>query len=269
MYRFRVAALAHLRHVGAPEMRTPIRNISEVKDRAAMQKLIEGIHQFQETVFSPRRAHFERLKDGQSPETLFITCSDSRIDPNLLTQSEPGELFILRNAGNIIPPYSPSHLGGEAPSIEYAVAALHVRDIIVCGHSHCGAMKALLDPTMVAELPLVASWLAQAETTRRLVQMYQRDVLEKNGDKSERLSPEESAELLNVTVQQNVLVQLENLRTHPAVAAALAQGKLQLHGWIYRIETGGVDVYDPQESRFISLAATPRANTPALAGVRG
>jgi carbonic anhydrase len=250
-----------------------------------MEKLIEGVQQFQETVFSPQRVHFERLKNGQSPETLFITCSDSRIDPNLLTQTRPGELFILRNAGNIIPPYSAGHLGGEAPTIEYAVAALGVKDIIVCGHTDCGAMKALLDPEMVEELPLVASWLAQAETTRRLVQAYQRSggrtnpnghwsangygARTQNGQMQDVLNPEESAHLLEFTVQRNVLVQIENLRTHPAVAAALAHGDLRLHGWVYRIETGSVDAYDACEGRFVSLNAQQCAHAHDLASVAG
>ena len=104
-----------------------------------MQKLLEGLHHFQQNIFSSQRELFERLAKGQSPETLFITCSDSRINPNLLTQTQPGELFILRNAGNIIPPYGAAN-GGEGATIEYAVAVLGVKDIIVCGHAHCGAM---------------------------------------------------------------------------------------------------------------------------------
>lgn len=116
-----------------------------------MQKLIEGIHQFQRESFLPLQGLFEQLARGQQPETLFITCSDSRIDPNLLTQSKPGDLFILRNAGNIIPPHGAGN-GGEAATIEFAAGALAVRDIIVCGHSHCGAMKGLLQPEQVASL---------------------------------------------------------------------------------------------------------------------
>src|SRR5947209_1011259 len=110
-----------------------------------MQKLVEGVHHFQANIFSPQRELFERLADGQSPVALFITCSDSRINPNLLTQTEPGELFILRNAGNLVPPYGAGP-GGEAATVEFATAALGIRDIIVCGHSHCGAMRALLAP---------------------------------------------------------------------------------------------------------------------------
>ena len=133
-----------------------------------MQKLIEGIHQFQEENFRPLQGLFEKLSRGQNPETLFITCSDSRIDPNLLTQSQPGDLFILRNAGNIVPSHGGPY-GGEVATIEFAVAGLGVKDIIICGHSHCGAMMGLLQPEMVANLPAVSSWLSHAETTRRIV----------------------------------------------------------------------------------------------------
>ena len=134
-----------------------------------MQKLIHGLHRFQTDVFSDRRAFFEQLAKGQAPEVLLITCSDSRIDPSLLTQTDPGELFILRNAGNIVPPHGAAN-GGEGATIEFAVAGLGIKDIIICGHSHCGAMKGLLEPDQLATMPTVASWLSHAETTRRIAQ---------------------------------------------------------------------------------------------------
>ena len=121
-----------------------------------MQKLIEGIHQFQEDNFRPLQGLFEKLSKGQNPETLFITCSDSRIDPNMITQSQPGDLFILRNAGNIVPPHAAAN-GGEGATIEFAVAGLGVKDIIICGHSHCGAVKGLLQPEMLAILRHIAT----------------------------------------------------------------------------------------------------------------
>ena len=122
-----------------------------------MQKLIQGIHQFQENVFRSQQDLFERLSQGQSPEALFITCSDSRINPNLITMTNPGDLFILRNAGNIIPPYGAAN-GGEGATIEFAIAALGVQDIIVCGHSHCGAMKGLLYQETLEDLPATRAW---------------------------------------------------------------------------------------------------------------
>jgi carbonic anhydrase len=203
-----------------------------------MQKLLEGLHTFQETVFHKRRDLFEQLAKGQSPEALFITCSDSRINPNLLTHTEPGDLFILRNAGALVPAYGAT-AGGEEATIEYAVAVLGVRDIIVCGHSHCGAMKALLEPEQLQGVPSVARWLGHAEATRRLMK-------ENYGHLS-------GQELLDTTIRENVLVQIENLRTHPAVRSAVARGSLSLHGWFYRIETGEVVSYEPKSGQFIAV----------------
>lgn len=203
-----------------------------------MQRLIEGIHQFQQENFRPLQGLFEQLARGQSPETLFITCSDSRIDPNLLTRSQPGELFILRNAGNIIPPHGAAS-GGEAATIEFAVTALGVKDVIVCGHSHCGAMLGLLKPEVVAALPAVASWLSHAETTARIMR--------------DNYSHLEGQTLLTATVEENVLVQLENLKTLPSVASRLVKGDLHLHGWVYKIETGEVFAFDSRQGQFVPL----------------
>lgn len=203
-----------------------------------MQKLIEGIHQFREENFRPLQGLFEQLSKGQNPETLFITCSDSRIDPNLLTRSQPGDLFILRNAGNIVPPHGAAN-GGEAATIEFAVAALGVKDIIICGHFHCGAMQGLLKPETVAPLPALSSWLSHAETTRRIVH--------------DNYGHLEGNRLLTATIEENVLVQLENLRTHPAVASRLVRGDLHLHGWVYKIETGEVFAYDFTMGQFVPV----------------
>ena len=211
-----------------------------------MQKLIQGIHRFQEQDFRSLQGLFEQLANGQSPDTLFITCSDSRIDPNLLTRSKPGELFILRNAGNIVPPHGAAN-GGEAATIEFAVAALGVKDIIICGHSHCGAMKGLLQPEMVAQLPAVSSWLSHAETTRRIVQ--------------ENYGHLDGERLVTATVEENVLVQLENLRTLPAVASRLVRGDLHLHGWVYNIETGEVFAYDSTTGQFVPVAQYQPSDT--------
>jgi carbonic anhydrase len=203
-----------------------------------MQKLIQGIHQFQDQIFGTQRALFERLAAGQQPETLLITCSDSRINPNLITQTDPGELFIVRNAGNIVPPFGAAN-GGEGATIEFAVVGLGVQNIIVCGHSHCGAMKGLLRPESLANMPTMAGWLKHAEATRWVAQQKYADL------------PDDR--LLNVTIQENVLMQLENLRTHPSVAAGLASGKLKLHGWVYKIETGQVFAYDPDRGQFLPV----------------
>ncbi len=203
-----------------------------------MQKLLDGLHDFQAHVFAERREFFEHLALEQRPLALFITCSDSRINPNLLTQTDPGDLFIVRNAGNIIPPYGAMQ-GGEAATIEFGVAGLGVRDIIVCGHSHCGAMKALLDPPSAEDFPAMRSFLGHAEATKRIVR--------------ENYQHLHDDALLTATVEENVLVQLEHLRTHPVVAAKLARRELNLHGWVYKIETGGVHAYDYRQQQFLSL----------------
>lgn len=204
-----------------------------------MQKLVDGIHQFQNGIFSSKQQLFEGLVDGQNPLALFITCSDSRINPSLLTQTEPGELFILRNAGNIVPPYGAGE-GGEAATIEYAVSVLGVKDIVICGHSHCGAMGGLLDLPKLEKLPAVRSWLGHAESTHRIIDENYGHITD-------------PAARLTATVEENVLVQVEHLRTHPSVAAALGRKAVTLHGWVYKFETGQVFGYNPEENQFLPL----------------
>ncbi len=214
-----------------------------------MEKLVRGVDTFKREVHVRNKELFERLAEGQSPSTLFITCSDSRINPNLLTQTEPGEVFILRNAGNIVPTHG-SVAGGEAATIEYAVSALGVSDIVICGHSFCGAMKGLLDPGSLESLPAVRSWLTHAESTRAILRANYPD---REGDA-----------LLNVAIQENVLVLLQNLQTLPSVATRLAGGNLNLHGWVYKIETGDVLAYDGETGQFGRVAD----RRVALRGVR-
>lgn len=219
-----------------------------------MQKLIDGACRFHQTIFRTRKQLFERLAQGQHPLALFITCSDSRIDPNLLTQTEPGELFVLRTAGNIVPPYEAPQ-AGEAGTIEYAVTALRVPDIVVCGHSQCGAMAGLLDPESVAQMPAVAALLRYADPVRQ--------TLKDSGAGSD------DANRLNAAVEANVLLQLKHLRTHPSVAAALEQNSVRLHGWVYHFETGEVIACDARTSAFQPLQetdppeASPRSSPPA------
>jgi len=217
-----------------------------------MQKLVHGIHHFQTQVFRSHQALFEELEvHGQKPETLFVTCSDSRINPNLITQTEPGELFILRNVGNLIPPYE--SMGGMAAGIEFAVEALQVKDIIICGHSNCGAMEALLDPAKLEGLPATRAWLAHARKTEQIM-------WESYGHLKDHA-------LLHATVEENVLTQLENLRTHPAVAKAVASGQLHLHGWVYKIETGEVFAFDPARGQYVSVTG-PEGPAPLDEGHR-
>lgn len=204
-----------------------------------MQKLIRGVSRFQREVYVRNKELYTKLAEGQSPHTLFITCSDSRINPSVLTQSEPGEVFIVRNAGNIVPPHGAAACG-ETATIEYAVSALGVADVVICGHSHCGAMKGLLSPESLKDLPCVADWLAYAAATRAVLRENYPD-----------RSPEE---LHNLAIQENVLIQLENIKTLPSVAARLAAGNLGLHGWVYKIETGEVFAYAPEEGQFLPLS---------------
>ena len=217
-----------------------------------MQKLVRGIHQFQTEYFQPHQERFSRLTTGEEPVALFISCSDSRVSPTVLTQSQPGDVFVLRNAGNIAPPYGTSN-GGEAATIEYAVSALGVKHIIVCGHTYCGAMKALLNPDMVCELPAVADWLTYAQTTR--------DIIHANYAHLDEDAQHRAA------IEENVLVQLENLRTHPSVGRKIEEGEIHLHGWVYKIETGDVFSYDPSEGQFLRLvaAAEPLGEAPVEA----
>ncbi len=203
-----------------------------------MKKLIEGFKKFQREVFTAKRELFKTLAHGQHPRALFITCSDSRIDPCLITQTEPGELFILRNAGNLVPSYGTT-IGSTIATIEYAVGVLGVKNIIVCGHTDCGVVKAILEPEQVGDLPAVKSWLLQAEATRRVVRENYGSL---TGDA-----------LYVATTQENVRIQLKHLQTHPVVAARLRNQSLELHGWVYSIETGDVWAYDFAEDAFHSL----------------
>ena len=206
-----------------------------------MQKLLSGIHQFQSKVFATKRKLFQSLASGQQPLALFITCSDSRVDPSLITQTDPGELFIIRNAGNIVPPFD-SGVGGEAAAIEYAISVLKVSDIIVCGHSQCGAMGGLLQPEMVKDLPAVSEWLKYAGDTKRIIEKSYGHITEMPAR-------------LTATVEENVLVQIEHLHTYPCVEQALREEKLDVHAWVYKFETGQVFGYDAATEQFLPLSA--------------
>jgi carbonic anhydrase len=203
-----------------------------------MEKLVHGIHRFQSNIFRPNREFYEHLATGQKPETLFITCSDSRMVPDLITQTSPGELFVMRNVGNIVPPYGSSS-GAEAACIEYAVKALKVKDIIICGHTGCGAMHALMNERDTDSLPLVRDWLRHADSCKAIVQ-----------DSYSHLA---GVAQWKVTVEENTLCQLENLRTHPAVASGLSAGSIKLHAWVYKMDTGEVFSYDPIAAQFLPL----------------
>ncbi|WP_288372850.1 carbonic anhydrase [uncultured Marinobacter sp.] len=194
-----------------------------------MDHIVRGVLDFRKNVYPEHKDLFGALADSQSPDVLFFTCSDSRIDPNMVTGSNPGDLFICRNAGNVIPPHS-NETGGMTASIEYAVAVLGVRHIIVCGHTDCGAIKGALDIPALKGLPHVKEWLGHCRSAMEIVR-------ERHGiDGDTPLDPK----YLNEAIEENVLQQVQHLRTHPVVAAKLATGKIEIHGWVYDIKSGNI-----------------------------
>jgi carbonic anhydrase len=203
-----------------------------------MDRILAGVSRFQNEVYPEEQDLFRSIAHAQQPRALFITCSDSRIDPNLITQTVPGELFLCRDVGNIVPAYG--NPGGVSATIEYAVAVLKVAHVIICGHSDCGAMRAALHPENMVDLPSVASWIRNADAARRVV-------LARNPGASDE-------ELWRALIVQNVISQLVNLRTHPAVAVRLATGELQIHGWLYDIPSGDVQVWDEPGARWVRAA---------------
>lgn len=209
-----------------------------------MDKLAAGVIKFQKEEYPKRRELFAELAQGQTPEALFIACSDSRVDPNLITQTEPGELFICRNAGNIVPPHT-NHTGAMTASIEFALGALHVPQIIVCGHSQCGAMKGAANPDQLDDFPHVKEWLSYARAAVLTTK-------EKGGSE---LSDQDRLDLLT---RENVVLQMAHLRTHPYVAAHLATGKVQIHGWVYDIKDGGVFAFDEDKAEFLPVSEVYR-----------
>jgi carbonic anhydrase len=220
--------------------------------RRLVQEIIDGFLKFQREAFPERSGLFKRLATAQSPGALFITCSDSRVVPELLTQREPGDLFVIRNAGNIVPAYGPEP-GGVSATVEYAVAVLGVTDIVICGHSDCGAMTAISAGRSLDHLPAVANWLAHADSAKVV------NAARTYGSAQEQLE---------ALVRENVIAQLTNIRTHPSVALALNQNRLNLHGWVYDIETGSIDALDGATGGFATLADHPQIRaTPATCGV--
>jgi carbonic anhydrase len=189
-------------------------------------RLGSGIEKFQRDVFPDMENEFKELANGQAPATLFITCSDSRIDPSLVTQTSPGELFVIRNAGNIVPKPGTGELSVEA-TIQYAVDVLNVQQIIVCGHSHCGAVTGLLNLSSLESMPAIRDWVKISEK-----------VLERVGSNTDVMN----------AIRHNVLLQLEHLLEYPYVAKAVSDGKLELGGWVYHFENGEIEFLDDENS---------------------
>ena len=206
-----------------------------MKSQEALAKLVAGVRKFETEVFPEQQRLFQRLAHGQQPMAMFFTCADSRIVPNLLLQTGPGDVFIERTPGNIVPKYS-DHVGGVTASMEFAILSLHVPVVIVCGHTDCGVVKALLHPEKASGMPALQSWMRHSIEAR---------------DRLLRDSPVASEEdKLRLLTQYNVLVQLANLKTHPAVEARLAARELELHGWVYDIGTGKIFTAEEESGAF-------------------
>lgn len=203
--------------------------------KEALARIVSGVAKFQTEVFPARRQEFEQMRNQQHPIATFFTCADSRILPAMLLQTKAGEIFTERTPGNIVPRYS-DHVGGVTASMEYAVMVLRVPLIIICGHTDCGVIKALLEPAQTAGMPALQTWIRYALAAReRLLRDH----------------PSSSKEdKLRLLTEYNVLAQLENLRTHPAVEAGLAKGDLEIQGWVYDIGGGSVSVADPESGVF-------------------
>lgn len=214
----------------------------------ALQSIVDGFKRFRSEVFPQQEELFKKLATAQNPRAMFITCADSRVVPELITQSSPGDLFVNRNVGNVVPPYG-QMMGGVSTAIEYAVMALGVQHIIICGHSDCGAMKAVLNPAELERMPTVKTWLRHAEVAKTVVA--------DNCGCADHTT-------LGILTEENVVAQLDHLRTHPSVASRLACGQLFIHGWVYDIETSEIKAYDAQEGAFRLIGdgplpmATPR-----------
>ena len=216
-----------------------------------MPKFATGVIKFQNEVYPEKKDLFEQLSKGQSPEALFITCSDSRIETAMITQTDPGELFICRNAGNIVPPHT-NQTGAMTASIEFAVAALNVPHIVICGHTECGAMKGAMNMGSLTSLPHVKEWLGYSKAAVDVV---------------ESIAPDDANDetRMKMLLEQNVILQIQHLRTHPSVAARLAKGDLKLHGWVYDIKTGGVEAFDEAENKFVPVDERYAKEVAALA----
>jgi carbonic anhydrase len=196
-----------------------------------LEELKAGIRKFQTEVY-PQQAETYRkaAREPQRPRALIIACADSRIDVESITQSGPGDVFVTRNIGNLVPAYG-EMLGGVSAVIEYAVSALKVKHIVVCGHTDCGAMKALMNPEAIADMATVTSWMKNAHAALSVASSL--------AEKDERPS-----DMMSRLTQENVLLQLQHLRTHPSVAGAMAREELTLSGWVYNIGTGEVRISD-------------------------
>ena len=204
-----------------------------------MERLLDGVRHFCKNEYPDRQEIYDQVtRDGQRPHTLFVTCADSRVDPELITQSGPGDIFVARNIGNIVPAYG-EMMGGVSAVVEYAVSALEVDQVVVCGHADCGAMRGLLHREKLEGMPAVQNWLQNSHAALSIA-----DALYSREDKSH---------FLDELTRQNVLLQVNHTRTHPSVAGRVAQGRLAVYGWVYDFRSGSVLMYDEAEKQFAPI----------------
>jgi carbonic anhydrase len=215
-----------------------------------VNELIGRVFSFEKTVFPNQSDLYGKLAtQGQSPKALMISCADSRVVPEHIMQAQPGDLFVCRNAGNIVPPFA-QKIGGVSATVEYAVMALGVRDIIVCGHSDCGAMKAVAHPEMVSAMPNVAVWLNHSDAAQKVV--------------ADAYPGLDDAARVRAISLENVVAQIAHLRTHPSVASGIARGEIALHGWFVDIHAGQILALDGETDRFVVV----RDDTPLPVAVK-
>ena len=207
-----------------------------------MQKLIQGVHSFQTDEFRSYSGLFRRLaREGQAPHTLFITCADSRVLAELITGSKPGDLFVVKNVGNIVPPASVSGPNSTAAAVEFAIESLGVTDVVICGHTQCGAMTAIVRGIPHAEhQPHLAEWLEQSRAVREVVARNYPEVTD-------------LADLEILVAEENVLFGLENLKTYGVVRRAMEKNTVRLHGWMFQIRTAKLFAYNSGNGQFEPL----------------
>ena len=208
-----------------------------------MQNLIDGVHRFQDDEFGRYKELFRRLsREGQQPHTLFITCADSRVLAELITQSNPGDLFVVKNVGNIVPPPDPAGLNSTGAAIEFAVEVLCVTDIVVCGHSQCGAMTALMDKAQSKGLPHLENWLETAAPVREVIETKYQHL-------------QNPMDRIRAAEEENVLFSIERLHAYPSVERRLAEGTLRLHAWFFKIASAELFAYDAAQKQFIAIVS--------------
>lgn len=209
-----------------------------VKSQEALAKVVEGVKKFQAEVYPAQREKFASLKSRQQPIAMFITCADSRVVPNLFTQTGPGDFFIERNPGNLVPHYS-EFVGGVSAGVEYAMLVLKVPLVIICGHTDCGVMKSLLHSEQTNGLPAMQQWMRYASEA-------QHRIMRDHGEAAQE-------EKLRLITEYNVLAQIENLKSHPSVHSRVISGELDIRGWVYDIGDGSIWAANPETGRFARI----------------